>query len=246
MVKFAFRIILFQALMFCFFPEYSSGNELERTSKKALQIVNHNAHLLDSINQLLVVYNETREQKTAMVVAMQKNDGKWKAVFAPMQAGIGRKGFAAPGTKREGDQMSPTGFFRLGQLFCYEKEVDTQMPFIQTTAADKWIDDPDSPDYNQHIRGVTTARTFEKLLLKGNDYRYCMVIEYNTHPVVKGNGSAIFLHLSEFGEINSSSGCIVLLQADMEKLLHWMSPKLNPSVIMGTEKDLTKGLTEVK
>lgn len=242
MVKFVLRIVLFQTLIFCFFPENSSGIESEKTSKKALQIVKHNAHLLDSIHQLLVVFNDTPEQNTAMMVAMQKNNGKWKAVFAPMQAGIGRKGFAAPGLKREGDQRSPTGFFGLGQLFCYEKELDTQMPFIQTTSADKWIDDPDSPDYNRHIRGATNARSFEKLLLKGNDYRYCMVIEYNMHPVVKGNGSAIFLHLSEFSTINSSSGCVVLLQPDMEKLLHWMNPNSKPSVLMGTKKILMQGL----
>jgi len=71
------------------------------------------------------------------LVAMEKRNGKWQAIAQPMQAGIGRKGFAAPGAKREGDNHSPTGFFRLGQLFCYDKIVDTRIPFIQTTAEDK-------------------------------------------------------------------------------------------------------------
>jgi L,D-peptidoglycan transpeptidase YkuD (ErfK/YbiS/YcfS/YnhG family) len=73
-----------------------------------------------------------------------------------------------------------------------------------------------------------------------------MVIEYNTNPVVKGNGSAIFLHLSEFGTINSSSGCVVLLQNDMEKLLKWMNTESNPSILMGTEKILMSGLKRLK
>jgi len=120
------------------------------------------------------------------------------------------------------------------------------MPFTQTTVEDKWIDDPDSPDYNQHIHGTTNAKTYEKLLLNGNDYRYCMVIEYNTNPVVKGQGSAIFLHLSEYETINSSSGCVVLLQKDMEKLLKWMNPESNPSILMGTEKVLMSRLKSKK
>jgi L,D-peptidoglycan transpeptidase YkuD (ErfK/YbiS/YcfS/YnhG family) len=173
---------------------------------------------------------------------MEKKNKGWKSVFTSIRVGIGRKGFAAPGTKREGDQMSPSGFFRLGQLFCYDREVDTRMPYIQTTPEDKWIDDPNSPDYNRHIRGNTKAKSFEKLLLNGNDYRYCMVIEYNTDPVVKGNGSAIFLHLSEGKILNSSAGCVVLLQSDMEKLLRWMKPELKPSIIMGNENALMQKL----
>jgi L,D-peptidoglycan transpeptidase YkuD (ErfK/YbiS/YcfS/YnhG family) len=173
---------------------------------------------------------------------MEKKGKQWHIIHVPMSAGIGRKGFAAPGNKREGDQKSPAGFFRLGQLFCYEKGVDTRMPFIQSTPEDKWIDDPNSPDYNRYIRGTTSAKSYEKLLLNGNDYRFCMSIEYNMHPVVKGMGSAIFLHLSEGKTINSSSGCVVLLQKDMEQLLRWMKPELKPSILMGNEKVLVGGL----
>lgn len=242
MIKSIIYFLLFQSFVTCIFNVSASGIDPETQEKKAFRIVKQNAALLDSVNQLLVVFNETAERNLATLVAMEKKGGQWQAASAPMQAGIGRKGFAAPNAKREGDNQSPTGFFRLGQLFCYEKDVDTKMPFIQTTPEDKWIDDPNSPDYNRHIRGKTSAKSYEKLLLNGNDYRYCMVIEYNTHPVVKGNGSAIFLHLSEGQEINSSSGCVVLLQKDMESLLKWMNPEMNPSILMGTEKILGAGL----
>ncbi len=228
--------------MACIFNVSASGEGLENTKKKAFRIVQQNAGLLGSVNQLLVVFNETAESNLATLVAMEKKGKQWHVISAPIPAGIGRKGFAAPNAKREGDNQSPTGFFSMGQLFCYEKEVDTKMPFIQTTPEDKWIDDPNSPDYNCYIRGTTSAKSYEKLLLNGNDYRYCMVIEYNTHPVVKGNGSAIFLHLSEGQSINSSSGCVVLLQKDMEQLLKWMNPEFNPSILMGTEKILGAGL----
>ena len=242
MIKSIIYFLLFQSFVVCIFNVSASGINPETQEKKAFRIVKQNAALLDSVNQLLVVFNETAEHNLATMVAMEKKGSQWHVASAPMPAGIGRKGFAAPNAKREGDNQSPTGFFRLGKLFCYEKEVDTKMPFIQTTPEDKWIDDPNSPDYNRHIRGTTNAKSYEKLLLNGNDYRYCMVIEYNTHPVVKGNGSAIFLHLSEGQEINSSSGCVVILQKDMEQLIKWMNPELKPSILMGTKKDLISGL----
>ncbi|MDD2307516.1 MAG: L,D-transpeptidase family protein [Prolixibacteraceae bacterium] len=242
MIKSIIYFFLFQSFVVCIFNVSASGIDPETQEKKAFRIVKQNAALLDSINQLLVVFNETAERNLATLVAMEKKGSQWHVASAPMQAGIGRKGFAAPNAKREGDNQSPTGFFRLGKMFCYEKEVDTKMPFIQSTPEDKWIDDPNSPDYNRYIRGTTNAKSYEKLLLNGNDYRYCMVIEYNTHPVVKGNGSAIFLHLSEGQEINSSSGCVVILQKDMEQLIKWMNPELKPSILMGTKKDLISGL----
>lgn len=222
----------------------SSAGEKRQASpeSKALRMVKQNDALLDGARQLLIVFNETSGQELSVLVALEKKGNKWQTVTETMQAGIGRKGFAAPGIKREGDNHSPTGLFRLGQLFCYDKIVDTRIPFIQTTPEDKWIDDPNSPDYNRYIRGTTQAKSYEKLLLNGNDYRYCMVIEYNTNPVIKGNGSAIFLHLSEYQTINSSSGCVVLLRKDMEKLLKWMNPESKPSILMGTEKVLMSGL----
>ncbi len=57
-------------------------------------------------------------------------------VANPVKAGIGRKGFASPGEKREGDLKSPTGLFRLGQLFCYDNSVSQKCllfkPLLQT------------------------------------------------------------------------------------------------------------------
>lgn len=221
--------------------ESANGKETANPAKKALRMVKRNAALLDSINQLLVVFNETPESNSAVLVVMEKKDNEWLVISTPIPAGIGRKGFAAPNAKREGDNLSPTGFFRLGQLFCYEKVVNTSMPFIQTTSEDKWIDDTNSPDYNRYVRGATQAKSYENLRLNSNDYRYCMIIEYNMHPVIKGMGSAIFLHLSEKATINPSSGCIVLTQQDMEWILNWINPESKPSILMGNEKVLMSG-----
>lgn len=242
MIKSIVYILLVQCFAVCIFNESAIGQESGNQARKALRVVKRNTVLLDSINQLLVVFNAKPDSNSATLVAMEKKDNDWVVVSTPIPAGIGRKGFAAPQAKREGDEKSPTGFFRLGQLFCYEKVVNTRMPFIQTTPEDKWIDDPNAVDYNRYVRGETQASSYENLKISSNEYKYCMAIEYNMHPVVKGLGSAIFLHLSQ-GELpNPSSGCVVVTPKDMEWLLHWMNPKLNPSILMGNEKVLAAGL----
>ncbi|HAQ19732.1 MAG TPA: hypothetical protein DCR40_10940 [Prolixibacteraceae bacterium] len=241
-MRLIYYILLFQFFSVFICYESAYGKESGNQTRKALRIAKKNAVLLDSINQLLVVFNKIPESSTSVLVALEKKDKKWLVALPPVPAGIGRKGFAAPGAKREGDQMSPTGLFPLGQLFCYEKDVKTRLTYIQTSSEDKWIDDPNSPDYNRHIRGATQAGSYENLKINSDEYKYCMVIEYNMHPVVKGMGSAIFLHLSA-GELpNPSSGCVVVTQQDMEMLLKWMNPELKPSIIMGNEKDLLDGL----
>lgn len=246
MIKSIINLLLIQSFVAAIFILPASAGTPENPKRKALRIVKNNADLTDSIGQLLVVFSEISGSNSATLVAMEKKGTRWVVAHAPFRAGIGRNGFALPGSKREGDGQSPSGRFRLGKLFSYEKDVNTKMPFIQTTAEDKWIDDPDSPDYNRHVRGKTTAKSYEKLLLTRNDYRYCMVIEYNTNPVVKGYGSAIFLHLSEGESINSSSGCVVITPRHMEQLLKWMKPELKPSVLMGNDKVLLSGLKNPK
>ena len=119
MVKQIFYILLFQCFVAITFNDQATGKERSTPENKALAIVKRNAILLDSIKQLLVVFNETPESNSAIMVVMEKKDKKWVVISSPLTAGIGRKGFAAPNSKHEGDGQSPTGLFRLGQLFCY-------------------------------------------------------------------------------------------------------------------------------
>ena len=203
----------------------------------------NNKQLLRDKKQLLIVYNERPEDQKAVLVAMEKKANGWQKVLEPTLAGVGINGFAKPEEKVEGDGKSPTGFFSLGHLFSYEKVVETKMPYTQTTHEDKWIDDPESKDYNRYVRGETEAKSYENLLLDNDLYKYCMVIEYNTNPIVKGKGSAIFFHLSE-DPPGPTAGCIAITEDNMEWILKWLNPKLNPSIIMGNKKDLTEGLKQ--
>ena len=71
-------------------------------------------------------------------------------------------------------------------------------------------------------------------MLRRNDhlYEYAVVIGYNTNPVVKGNGSAIFLHVWR-GPEAPTAGCVALDRSDLVALLAWLDASRHPRVVMG-------------
>lgn len=220
-----------------FFSNYAISQTLEISKKGVLRIVENHKQSLDTIQQLLLVINNNDSSNKATLIALEKRNKKWRMKFNPMVASIGRNGFALPGNKMEGDGKSPTGLYALGQLFSYENKVNTSLPFIQTFEDDIWIDDTNHQDYNKYIKGNTTATSFEHLHLSGVYYKYCMVIEYNTHPVVKGKGSAIFFHVAD-ADYKPTAGCVAIVETDMNKILSWMKPNVGKAVLMGNRNNL--------
>jgi L,D-peptidoglycan transpeptidase YkuD (ErfK/YbiS/YcfS/YnhG family) len=212
-----------------------------RAIENALLIAGKNKSQLENVRQLLVVYNQKPESFTAVFVALEKKDTNWVVKQEPIAAGIGKNGFALPLHKLEGDGKSPTGVFKLGKLFSYEKQTNTLLENQQTTKEDKWIDDVNSPDYNKHLSGATEAKSYENLLLKTDVYKYCTVIEYNTNPVIKGKGSAIFFHLC-LKENCFTAGCVAIKEEYMKLMVNWLDPKQNPTIIMGNLDVLKAGL----
>lgn len=205
------------------------------------KILNANSRLLADKDQLLIVFSKNDTSNKAVLAAFEKRSGRWQVHFNPVIASIGKNGFAGKDEKKEGDNKTPSGLFSLGQLFTYESSVKTSLPFIQSTAEDKWIDDPASDDYNTYVRGKTSANSFEHLLLKSIYYKYCMVIEYNTHPVVKGKGSAIFFHLAD-DMYTPTAGCVAINEKDMLRILQWLQPGKKKVILMGTERTLNTSL----
>jgi L,D-peptidoglycan transpeptidase YkuD (ErfK/YbiS/YcfS/YnhG family) len=112
------------------------------------------------------------------------------------------------------------------------------MPYRQALDGDVWVDDLDSPDYNRWVKkDLTKAASFELMRRKDDRYKYGLVVEYNTRPVVKGNGSAIFIHVWK-NEDTATSGCVAMAEADILRLLAWLDPAKKPAVILGQAQDL--------
>lgn len=182
------------------------------------------------MDQVIVVY-QWSDQSNPLVMGMENVKGKWSMAIAPVRASIGRSGFAAAELKQEGDGHTPEGLYALGQLFSYDSIVPTRLPYIVVNDQDKWIDDSSSDAYNKYIRGATTAKSFEHLLLSSIEYKYCTVIEYNTNPVIKGKGSAIFFHVAT-EQYKTTAGCVAISEKDMLQFLQWLDPNKKKYILI--------------
>jgi L,D-peptidoglycan transpeptidase YkuD (ErfK/YbiS/YcfS/YnhG family) len=184
--------------------------------------------------QIILVQERKGPSSTGyFVYAVEKKQGRWKWVLGPMESTIGKNGFALPGEKREGDGKTPSGIFLLKRTFGYDKAIKTKMPYRQATEEDLWVDDPDAPDYNQWVKkGETRAASYEKMKREDAQYKYGIVIEYNTDPVIKGHGSAIFFHVWKKKD-SPTAGCVAVSEEDIVKILEWLDPDAFPLIIMG-------------
>jgi L,D-peptidoglycan transpeptidase YkuD (ErfK/YbiS/YcfS/YnhG family) len=186
--------------------------------------------------QLLLVFGKASTSTSAEIHAFEMHRGRWVPSLLPIDAVVGRNGFAEPGEKKEGDGRTPSGVYPLELAFGYARTAATKMPYRQATEGDIWVDDQDSPDYNRWTRsGETGALSFEVLRRNDDAYKLAVVIGYNTNPVVKGRGSAIFLHL--WGKQREpTSGCVATAERDLVQVLKWLDPQKKPLIVMGTEK----------
>ena len=182
---------------------------------------------------ILVVDNSSFFFTRTKLYATEKRGGKWQMALQPFDAAIGRNGFAPVGEKREGDGRTPSGIYPLKMTFGYDETVKTKMPYRQTLADDLWIDDPNADDYNRWVKKLEThAASYEIMKRDDNLYKYGIIIEYNTDPVIKGNGSAIFLHVWK-GEGIPTAGCVAVSEEDIIKILGWLDPAASPLIITG-------------
>ena len=190
--------------------------------------------LIGESSQILLVRNMNRVSIDVHVIALEKRDGRWHSPFPPMDGVIGRKGFAPPREKREGDGRTPSGIFPRGMVFGYDPSFPTKMPYRQATDDDLWVDDIHADDYNRWVkRGSTKASSFERMKRDDNLYKYGIVVEYNMNPAIKGHGSAIFFHLRR-GNEKPTEGCVALSEEDLVTILRWLNPASRPLVVMGT------------
>lgn len=184
---------------------------------------------------MLVVDESLLFWTSRKVYTLERQDGIWRQVFDPMKAVIGRNGFAPPGEKREGDGRTPSGQYRLGTAFGYAREISTKMPYRQALSDDLWVDDPKAPDYNRWVKQTETqAASYEKMKRDDDQYKYGLVIEYNSNPVIPGYGSAIFLHIWK-SPGSPTAGCVAVSEEDILKILGWLDPAAHPVIIINPE-----------
>jgi L,D-peptidoglycan transpeptidase YkuD (ErfK/YbiS/YcfS/YnhG family) len=80
-----------------------------------------------------------------------------------------------------------------------------------------WCDDVSSNYYNKQIK-ISKKIGHEKLHRKDNLYDIIVVLNYNLNPIIKGKGSAIFLHVAK-KNYNKTQGCIALKKNELLSLI---------------------------
>lgn len=190
------------------------------------------------VNQVVSVTGKSMSDTKVTVILYEKKSGEWRRFLKKMDGVIGKNGFTV--NKKEGDGKSPVGIYSFGTAFGSETKPDgVKMGYKKTTIYDYWIDDQTSEDYNKWktYKGNPSSKwkSFERM--NHELYKYGAVINYNTNPIIKGKGSAIFLHIWR-GETMPTAGCMATAEKNVISLLKWLDPAQKPHIIMGTNQSL--------
>ena len=123
--------------------------------------------------------------------------------------------------KVEGDKRTPSGVYRLKQVFYRADRINkitTNLKKIKIKKNMGWCDDPSSKRYNRLIK-IPYKFSHEKLYRKDHIYDIVVILNYNMNPVVKKRGSAIFIHLTKKNYLKTL-GCIALKKNDLLEILN--------------------------
>ena len=137
---------------------------------------------------------------------------------------IGKSGITS--TKNEGDLATPKGMFKIGLLYYRKDRIKNLKCKIKKRIIKKnmgWCNDSNSKKYNKEIT-FPFKYGAEKLYRKDNSYDLFIIIKYNTNPVVKKKGSAIFLHLATT-RYKPTKGCIAISKRNFFKILPLIKSK---------------------
>ena len=134
--------------------------------------------------------------------------------------------------EREGDFITPKGKFKLIKIYYRSdriKKINSTLKTIKIKKNMGWCDDVSSNYYNKQIK-ISKKIGHEKLHRKDSLYDIIVVLNYNLNPIIKGKGSAIFLHVAK-KNYNKTQGCIALKK---NELLHLVSKiKKNTQIRIG-------------
>jgi L,D-peptidoglycan transpeptidase YkuD (ErfK/YbiS/YcfS/YnhG family) len=197
--------------------------------------------------QMLLSVSAGWDETNATVIRYERRatGGAWQRVGTPLPASLGQSGLAwgrglHAGTfegpiKKEGDNRSPAGVFRLREATGYAPlpPAGTRLSYRQATAQLKCVDDPRSTHYNQLVDESAVAKDWasaEEMRRPDDLYRLLVWVGHNDEPIHAGDGSCIFLHFRETPQ-DVTAGCTAFDKGRMEELLSWLDPAARPVLV---------------
>ena len=138
-----------------------------------------------------------------------------------VKCAVGKRGIGLK--KKEGDLITPIGQYKIKHVLYRKdriKKIQSKLRKIKIKRNMGWCDDLRSNKYNKPIKFPFNFSA-EKLFKSKSIYDILIVLNYNTRPVIKNKGSAIFLHLAQ-KNYKSTEGCIAVSKKDMRTLLKFI------------------------
>jgi len=151
-----------------------------------------------------------------------KKPGVARFMGREFSCSIGRAGVSS--CKQEGDKTTPVGLWRLEMALYREDRIKkpvTDIPLLPIRYGMRWCDDINSDFYNQLVYSGDDA-TGETMFRADHCYDCCVVLSYNRSPVVKGIGSAIFMHVRKYVGY-PTLGCVAFDIDDLLWILKYSS-----------------------
>jgi L,D-peptidoglycan transpeptidase YkuD (ErfK/YbiS/YcfS/YnhG family) len=181
--------------------------------------------------QLITVDAPRLKATTATVRLWRREKDCWVLAAGPWPGRVGWNGLSR--NRREGDGTTPLGTFGIGPvMYGVGRNPGVRYRYRRLVCGDWWNEDVTSPTYNRFVhvecgtRPPFTTKS-EGLWQQPHAYRHFAVIDYNTHPVVPGRGSGIFLHVMRRGPTN---GCVSIALPHLVQTLRWLRPDAQPRI----------------
>ena len=146
-----------------------------------------------------------------MIIKLKNKDTLIVGEFK-LKCCIGKKGISK--NKIEGDLQTPSGIFKLGNLYWRPdriKKPETKLFCKKIKKNMGWCNDTVSAYYNKEIQ-INKKIKHEKLYRHDYKYDLFILVKYNYLKVKKNKGSAIFIHLTK--NYKATSGCIAVSKKD--------------------------------
>ena len=206
-----------------------------------------------STRQFVIVSAGSWTSTTASLqIVARSHSGEWRCQQAPVEARLGRSGMRPLADRRSGDGTTPAGSFSLGsvqawdgqrfEFFGNRPDIGVRGSYRLVRPEDCWGATPQTSSYQSLVNAAGCTSPDEWLTRIGDVYGHAAVIGANLDPIsgdVPGEpalAAAIFLHRNSYtaaGASKPTSGCVSLVEDDLELALRLIDPSLGVQFAIG-------------
>jgi L,D-peptidoglycan transpeptidase YkuD (ErfK/YbiS/YcfS/YnhG family) len=200
--------------------------------------------------QIILGLADNWQSSTFTIQTFEKQpNGQWLAISGQIPVRGGRDGLvwgrglhpltANTVIKKEGDWKTPCGVFALGGAYGYSANIQKHpnLPYHQIIPGDLWVEDSQSPKYNQFIALGRPANSDwerrQQMRLNDPAHSLKLFIDHNAAPDIQpGAGSSIFFHIWRANGGKPTAGCTAMAKDHLQEIIAWVDPAKKPLYVL--------------